>query len=319
MEEQKRARDRVVRRQFWWALAALAGTYILLLSNYDALTDFCCLHISDSTYQRIMGQSLEVFYDTSFGLLGTAISAIAIIASFLDQRYLGANYKNWMFKNTPYFLTPQACILLMVVNLAGYLPHLITGGFRLVACVSFLISWWLFLYLLYLVYVYVIKVSHMFRKFAKKIQAMHDDEQWGEFCKSLYEKLITIPGQDKHNSYFSDETKVILQLMIIYREKHQIFDADASRRNGWKKALSCMIENEAHVRCNQFDRLTDNDAQASQNDAVGNKIEQARVVLVRKVVDMGNELPGNTGREYPYVDAENAQQNLEEAFKSWFF
>ena len=151
------------------------------------------------------GVDMAVFYDTSINLLVTSVSTITIMSSFLNHRYLGANYKFWMFKNSPYFLTPQEDILLMVVNLVGYLPYMLCKKYGMLSFVSYLVSWWLFLYLMYQVYVYVIKVSHMFHKVSSRMIRKNKNGKWDEICDEIYKKLAAIRYVDSHNSYFSEE------------------------------------------------------------------------------------------------------------------
>ncbi len=272
-----------------------------------------------------LGADVAVFYDTSINLLVTSISTITIMSSFLNHRYLGANYKFWMFKYSPYYLTPQEDILLMVVNLVGYLPYMLCKKWGLLSFVSYLVSWWLFLYLMYQVYVYVIKVSHMFYKVTSRMIRKNKKRKWDEICGEIYKKLAAIRYVDNHNSYFSEEIELIIEMMIMYRNNAQTHDSDSSKREGLEKVVNRLIDSEAHIKCDQLELLKNNarvsganTPHTSQNGAVYTEIEQARAVLVRKVVKKGNKLIGSEHQEYPYEDAKSAWENLEAAFRHWF-
>lgn len=271
------------------------------------------------------GVDMAVFYDTSINLLVTSVSTITIMSSFLNHRYLGANYKFWMFKYSPYFLTPQEDILLMVVNLVGYLPYMLCKKYGMLSFVSYLVSWWLFLYLMYQVYVYVIKVSHMFHKVTSRMIRKNKNGKWDEICDEIYKKLAAIRYVDSHNSYFSEEIELIIEMIIMYRNNAQTHDSNSSKREVLKKVVNRLIDSEAHIKCDQLELLKSNAGcsaantpQVNPNDAVSTEIEQARAVLVKKVLKKGSKLIESEHQEYPYADEKSAWENLEDVFRHWF-
>lgn len=100
-------------------------------------------------------------------LLG-AVTTLAIITSFLQTRYLGANYKYWLFKERIYHLLPQEMLVIMLsATLGTAVAYLFEN--KMAAFLCLLVSWWMFLWLHCRIYAAVIKVSKMFVKLEQKL------------------------------------------------------------------------------------------------------------------------------------------------------
>ena len=318
-------------------LALLLGIYTTFFFLYDYLKNICLFFLSHTFVEKIISQDFTTFFDTQINLLSIAISTLAIVTTFLNQRYLGANYKHWMFKYSPYWFTPQENILLSVVNLIGTLLYVITGEYKLIAFFSFLLSWYLFLNMIYQIYIFVIKVSHLLDKIRDKLIQIHNSSNQDTIFDRIYKKLISMQcsntkvspllqklkdkliqiynntKQDKLNdhiykklismqcskaddSYLTEETEVIIQMMVMYHADHQ----DASR--------SEKIENLKKVVRGLFDNYTQNHNSIVATETVFGK-------RAMDIIDKGNALVGKT---YAYQETRSAQKNLDKALNQWF-
>lgn len=277
-------------------LALLLGIYTTFFFLYDYLKNICLFFLSHTFVEKIISQDFTTFFDTQINLLSIAISTLAIVTTFLNQRYLGANYKHWMFKYSPYWFTPQENILLSVVNLIGTLLYVITGEYKLIAFFSFLLSWYLFLNMIYQIYIFVIKVSHLLDKIRDKLIQIHNSSNQDTIFDRIYKKLISMQCSKADDSYLTEETEVIIQMMVMYHADHQ----DASR--------SEKIENLKKVVRGLFDNYTQNHNSIVATETVFGK-------RAMDIIDKGNALVGKT---YAYQETRSAQKNLDKALNHWF-
>ena len=277
-------------------LALLLGIYTTFFFLYDYLKNICLFFLSHTFVEKIISQDFTTFFDTQINLLSIAISTLAIVTTFLNQRYLGANYKHWMFKYSPYWFTPQENILLSVVNLIGTLLYVITGEYKLIAFFSFLLSWYLFLNMIYQIYIFVIKVSHLLDKIRDKLIQIHNSSNQDTIFDRIYKKLISMQCSKADDSYLTEETEVIIQMMVMYHADHQ----DASR--------SEKIENLEKVVKGLFDNYTQNHNSIVATETVFGK-------RAMDIIDKGNALVGKT---YAYQETRSAQKNLDKALNHWF-
>lgn len=277
-------------------LALLLGIYTTFFFLYDYLKNICLFFLSHTFVEKIISQDFTTFFDTQINLLSIAISTLAIVTTFLNQRYLGANYKHWMFKYSPYWFTPQENILLSVVNLIGTLLYVITGEYKLIAFFSFLLSWYLFLNMIYQIYIFVIKVSHLLDKIRDKLIQIHNSSNQDTIFDRIYKKLISMQCSKADDSYLTEETEVIIQMMVMYHADHQ----DASR--------SEKIENLKKVVKGLFDNYTQNHNSIVATETVFGK-------RAMDIIDKGNALVGKT---YAYQETRSAQKNLDKALNHWF-
>ncbi len=303
--------DPIFRKKTFAAMALLLFVMVGMLLVYDPLTNACKKMIGDVWYARIAERDFGALFDIQVNLLFTSISTLAIIVSFWEQRYLGASYKYWLFKKTPYLFTPQEIILLLACTQLGSLPHVITGGYRLIALLYFLLSWCLFLYLCYQIYVYAVKVSRMFLKVKYQLARSCEKGEWNERCDDIYKKVTANPQGSQKNSYWREESEVILQIMVLYRE-NRAQDPNSRKIGALKEVVRQIIENEVCVRSGAVNSTS----HAGNNS--GTAQEAIRSKLVKKIIGMGNKLVGNEARCYTYSDAIPASGNLSRAFTTWY-
>ena len=98
------------------------------------------------------------------------------------------------------------------------------------------------------------------------------------------------------DSYLTEETEVIIQMMVMYHADHQ----DASR--------SEKIENLKKVVRGLFDNYTQNHNSIVATETVFGK-------RAMDIIDKGNALVGKT---YAYQETRSAQKNLDKALNHWF-
>lgn len=291
---------------------------VFMIFEYDFINGLCRAILGNVRYQQIAGQDFSALYDTQINLLFTAISVLAIIVSFFDQRYLGANYKYWLFKKTPYLLTPQEIIMLMACMQLGGFLHIVTGRYRIILFLCFLVSWCLFLYLCYLVYVHVVKVSCMLQKVGKQLKRSYESGKWNERCKDIYKKVTRNPLTGKKDSYWDDEIALILLAMGVYHTvEHK--DLQSEEMKNLKKAILDIARNEAHVRSGHVDP---SDGTVTTMDSPE---ESVYLEVVKKIIairdDLFEEKPENKNQYKPShkcTNEETAEANLKTAFGKWY-
>ena len=303
--------DLIFRKNSVIAAVCLLLVLVTMLWVYDPLTDACKKIIGDAWYTRIAERDFGALFDIQVNLLFTSISTLAIIVSFWEQRYLGASYKYWLFKKTPYLFTPQEIILLLACTQLGSLPHVMTGGYRLIALLYFLLSWCLFLYLCYQIYVYAVKVSRMFLKVKYQLARSCEKGEWNERCNDIYKKVTANPQASQKNSYWREESEVILQIMVLYRE-NRAQDPNSRKIGALKEVVRQIIENEVCVRSGAVNSTS----YAGNNSGTAQEVIRSK--LVKEIIDMGNKVVGNEARCYTYSDAIPASGNLSRAFMTWY-
>ena len=319
----KKKGDPIFRKRTFIILAALLTVFLVSLVFYDELKLVCRMLVGDLMYKRIARQEFSALYEIQINLLFTAISTLAIITSFMEQRYLGASYKYWLFKNSPYLLMPQESILLMAVNQIGGLLHVLTGGYKIILFLSFLISWYLFLYLCYQMYIHVIKISYMFQKVKRQLMHKNKLHTWDTRCEEIYKKVILNQYADKENSYWAEEAELILQVMIMYRD-YYLKNTSSIEIRKLKNAIKRLVKNEAYVRCGLYEHL--NNPQKTLTKEQKETVKEFYRVFVRKIVDKGNQLikdnnrrkSRNDNRSYTYCEAKTPAKNLDKAFSIWY-
>ncbi len=311
----KENKDPIFRKRTFIILAALLAVFFASLVFYDELKIVCRMLIGDIMYKRILSQDFSGLYDIQINLLFTAISTLAIITSFMEQRYLGASYKYWLFKKNPYLLTPQENILLMAVNQIGGLLHVLTDGYRMIAFLSFLISWYLFLYLCYQMYIYLIKVSYMFKKVKNHLSRKYRLKKWDGRCKDIYKKVIRCHYGDKENAYWEEETELIIQVMLMYRDCSPNGEASLIIEK-LKQAVIDLVKNEAYVRGGLHEHLK-NDGQTLTTKQK-ESIKEFHRGLVEKIVENRNVLLEQKGHKYTYCEEKTPEENLVQVLGAWF-
>lgn len=268
-------------------------------------------------FQGIYSMDFGAFYDTQINLIVTAISMIAIVTSFFNQRYLGKSYKYWCFRRTPYVFTPQEIIFLMVINQFSGMLHLITGKYRAIALISVLICWGFFVYLLNQIYVYIVKISRLFCKIRKKIEK--DDD----FCERIRKALRVVSYQNERNSYLHEEVEVIL--CLLHRDwvcrNGSVIISDPDRVDDLKQAIIRKVENEAYVRCGRFDCLENNKMYRELKKADKQMIERAMkdivYEMVKKIIARLEETNKITRGSFRYNGTLSARNNLICALDLW--
>lgn len=278
----------------------LSSAYCILFLFYREITDICRFFLNDSLATAIRKADFGSFFDAQLSLIGTVFSTLAIVATFLEQRYLGASYKYWLFKNSPDWFTPQENILLMAVNLIGTFLYVITGEYKLIAMLSFLLSWYLFLYLIYQIHIYVIKVSHVLHKFRDQLIQKHKNKGWDDNCDRIYKKLIAMRVSDANKSYLMEEVEIVIQMMLMYQAKPD-HDCDSSKRNNLKKVILFLFENSG-----------------CENNKTIIAPESVNKDRANKIIIMGNELVSSESRQFTYRKDRSPFDNLEEALNLWF-
>ena len=282
---------------------------ILMIRIYDYIKVLCGVILGDVWYQQIAGQDFSALYDIQINLLFTAISVLAIIVSFFDQRYLGASYKYWLFKKTPYLLTPQEIIMLMACMQVGGFLHIVTGRYRIILFLCFLISWCLFLYLCYLVYVHVVKVSRMLQKVRNQLKRSYKSGKLDERCKDIYKKVTRNPLTGRKDSYWDDEIALILLVMGVYHTaEHKTLQSKEMKN--LKKAILAIAQNETHVRSGHIDP---SDGTVNTEKRLE---ESVHCEVIEKIINIGNELFKQNKHEYN--EEKMAEANLEDACKKWY-
>lgn len=267
---------------------------------YREIVDTSIFFLNDSLAETIREADFGGFFDTQVNLLGIAISTLAIVAAFLEQRYLGASYKYWLFKNSPDWFTPQENILLMVVNLTGSFLHVITSKYKLISLFSFLLSWYLFLYLIYQIHIYVIKVSHVLHKFRDQLIQKNTHGKWDDNCDRIYKKLIAMRDGDANKSYLMEEVEIILQMILLY-QAHSDHDYDSNKTNNLKKVVKYLVEN----------------SYRKENETVIAP-ESVNKERVYKIIMRGNELISSADHRFDYRNNRSPSENLDEALNLWF-
>ena len=232
--------------------------------------------------------------------MGTAFTTLAIVATFLEQRYLGASYKYWLFKNSPDWFTPQENILLMAINLTGNFLYVVTGQYKLIAMLSFLLSWYLFLYLIYQIHIYVIKVSHVLHKFRDQLIQKHKHRKWDANCDRIYKKLIAMRDSDANKSYLMEEVEIILQMMLIYQGNPN-HDCDFGKTHNLKKVILALFENSS-----------------SNLNTIIIAPESVNTDRAKQIITMGNALFSSDDRRFTYQKKQPPLDNLDEALNLWF-
>lgn len=275
-----------VEKQAVW----LVVLYFVSFFIYDKVRDLCIPLLNDSFVTAIRNADYSGFFDAQLNLLGCAISTLAIVTTFLEQRYLGASYKYWLFKHTPDRLTPQENILLMAVNLLGNFPCVVTGEYKVISIFSFLISWYLFLYLIYQIYCYVVKVSHVLHKVRDKIiQA----GEWNKDCERIYGKLIALRDGDANKSYVMEEVEIVIQMLKN--------SSDPAKTRNLKKVVMCLYENSI----------------SNHNESIvaPDLVKRNRA---NEIIDLGNTIVSSDQLRYTYQDHESPSKNLLRALNKWF-
>lgn len=290
----------------------LFGINLGLVIGYDKVSAFCWSRVPDGICRWIAAQSFEGLYDTQINLIMTGIATLSIITSLMDIRYLGMNYKGLFFKDSPSWFTPQEIILLMVVNQIGGL----LSGVSANALASFVICWGLFLYLLYQIYVYVIKVSRVFRKIRRRLIRSCEWNMKSQMCDRIYNKVIRITYTDKRNSYLFEEIEVILQMLVTYRDYGNLYKDSGKKIKGLKRMVMRLVKNEAYVRCGQYACLIDKQQYKKLNKKQKSEIREVSQSLVNKIIKAGDKISNrlsnvSTDKNKP------AQQALREALDAW--
>lgn len=189
-------------------------------------------------------------------LLIGAVTALAFIITFLQTRYLGANYKYWIFQERIYKLLPQEMIVMMLFAIAGTgIGYLFKNGF--IALVCYGVSWWMFILLLQRVYIAVVKVSRMFEKINKKI-CNGNVETRKKWCDSIYKKLYYLEKNDgTHNSYIEEEKITIKNLIKTYEGIKEEIPNDEVKKDAEEKCkelqqiLAYIVKCENEYKCNR--------------------------------------------------------------------
>lgn len=184
-------------------------------------------------------------------LLG-AVTTLAIITSFLQTRYLGANYKYWFFKERIYYLLPQEMLAIMLsATLGTAVAYLLENTIAAVLCL--LVSWWMFLWLHCRIYAAVVKVSRMFEKLEQKLCKGNMETQ-KKLCDSIYKKLYSdTETAVRHNSYLYEEAGIMLRMLEFYAEyekqtaEHQQKEELKKKRKKLFEILWNRIHNEAKI------------------------------------------------------------------------
>lgn len=278
----------------------LISAYCVLFLFYREITDICRFFLNDSFAAAIRKADFGSFFDAQLSLMGTAFTTLAIVATFLEQRYLGASYKYWLFKNSPDWFTPQENILLMAVNLTGSFLYVVTGQYKLIAMLSFLLSWYLFLYLIYQIHIYVIKVSHVLHKFRDQLIQKHKHRKWDANCDRIYKKLIAMRDSDANKSYLMEEVEIIIQMMLIYQANPE-HDCDFSKTNHLKKVIIALFENSS-----------------SNLNTIIIAPESVNRDRAERIIKVGNELISSDDRLFTYQKERSPLDNLDEALNLWF-
>lgn len=266
----------------------------------------------------LTGQDLTGLYEVQVNLIVAAIATLSIITTFLDKRYLGANYKYWMFKFSPYLFTPQEIIALMLANQFFGLPHLLTGGFEVIAALSVLICWILFMDLMFQVYVYVIKVSRLFRRVRKQLTGRAGYAVRKNRCKSIIRKVRYIPYCDARNSYYFEEVEIILQIMAIYRYEDPAPESCRDDIEMLKNAVIRLTRNEACVRCERFDELLRQEEQGTDSLCMDARLDGTMWDMVKYVLRSGNAIVAGRAQEYERDPERSTEENLKAALRQWF-
>lgn len=267
---------------------------------------------------RFTGQDLSGLYEVQVNLIVAAIATLSIITTFLDKRYLGANYKYWMFKETPFVCTPQEIIALMLANQFFGLPHLLTGGFETAAVLSVMICWVLFAELMFQVYVYVIKVSRVFRRVRKQLVSRAGYAVRKKRCRSIIRKVRYIPYCDARNSYYFEEVEIILQIMAIYRYEDPAPDSCRDDIEMLKNAVIRLTRNEACVRCERFKDLLRQEEQGTDSLPMDARLDETMWNMVKYVLRSGNAIVAGKAAAYERDPKMNTEENLKAALRQWF-
>lgn len=278
----------------------LSSAYCILFLFYREITDICRFFLNDSLATAIRKADFGSFFDAQLSLLGTAFTTLAIVATFLEQRYLGASYKYWLFKNSPDWFTPQENILLMSVNLIGSFLCVVTGEYKLLALFSFSLSWYLFLYLIYQIHIYVIKVSHVLHKFRDQLIQKRKHGKWDANCDRIYKKLIAMREGDANKSYLMEEVEIILQMMLIYQANPD-HDCDFGKTHNLKKVIIALFENSS-----------------SNLNTIIIAPESVNTDRAKQIITMGNALFSSDDRRFTYQKKQSPLDNLDEALNLWF-
>ena len=190
---------------------------LVFIMEWKGTRTFLTQHLGEATVwiQTIEEINIGNMMAIETALLIGAVTALAFIITFLQTRYLGANYKYWIFKERIYKLLPQEMIVMMLFAIAGTgIGYLFKNGF--IALVCYGVSWWMFILLLQRVYIAVVKVSRMFEKLNKKI-CNGNVETRKKWCDSIYKKLYYLEKNDgTHNSYIEEEKITIKNLIKTY-------------------------------------------------------------------------------------------------------
>ena len=302
-KQQADKKESIFRPRIFAVAGALIVFYLFFVVFYDPLKYAFLLLAAPLFDKGLSVQDLGIFFDIQTNLLFNTITVLSIVSSFLNQRYLGASYKYWLFKHSPDWFTPQENILLMLVNLTGGLIYTITGEYKMIACFSFLFSWYLFIYLLNQIYVYVIKVSHLLFKVRKNLLLKNNCRQWDNSCERIYKKLIAMRCTEANDSYLIEESEIIIQMMIMYRN-HSDRDPDSEKVENLKQVMKCLFE---HSKRGQ-----------DGEHAIIVALESARRERAEKIIDKSNKLPELKDTQYTYDNNRSARENLDRALEHWF-
>lgn len=309
--------ESIFRPKMIFVLGALGIIYLAAVVFADGLKDFARLCLGSSLCAAVAEKGLNDLCETQTNLLLTSITTLTIITSFLNTRYLGANYKFWLFKHSPYMLTPQENILLMVVNLFFCHISVVADGFEPLAATCFVICWYLFLYLMYQMYVYIIKVSHMFCKLRKNLYKSCQRHTWNDMCDHIYKKLISYRSTDERNSYLNEECEIIIQMIVMYRDNRQNHDNESKIIENLKDILIQKIKNEVYVRCNQYTCLKDSATAAHLTVSQAAEIEKVYQSIAADIIERGNLIVEHEKYQQAYIDSKTAEENLSEALDKW--
>ncbi len=286
-------------------ILAVALVYLLWSNSVNENSIFeSIVNIFTSKTSEKHEKIMDAMLGTEITLLVTAVTMLSVITSFLQTRYLGANYKYWFFRERVYRLLPQTMVFLMLAAIAGTSIMSFFGRWCWV-WICYGLSWWMFILLNHRIFVAVIKVSKLFLKLKLHLCDGTKDKRL-DWCKLIYDKLTDLNGEEQsvHNSYFYEEIGIILYMMKTYTECCNVTEH-----------AECMEKCERLYDI-LLDRIkTEATAKFRGEKRIGDCTKhEVKVQLLQTIVEKGN---GEFQKSYAYKGNKSVKKNLELAIKEW--